>query len=90
LLVSAAISAEMISEFGTDEQRKTWLPGLAAGTSKVVFAITELDAGSNTLRISTTAVRDGEDCTPPPRRRSLPWTRPSRCTAGTAWPASTD
>jgi len=59
LLVSAAISAEVISEFGTDEQRKTWLPGLAAGTSKVVFAITEPDAGSNTHRLSTTAVRDG-------------------------------
>src|SRR5260370_10096708 len=61
LLVSAAISAEVISEFGTDEQRKTWLPGLASGASKVVFAITEPDAGSNTLRISTTAARDGED-----------------------------
>ncbi len=61
LLVSAAISAEMISEFGTDEQRKTWLPGLASGAVKVVFAITEPDAGSNTLRISTTAVRDGGD-----------------------------
>ncbi len=59
LLVSAAISAGVISEFGTDEQRKTWLPGLAAGTSKVVFAITEPDAGSNTHRLSTTAVRDG-------------------------------
>ena len=57
LLVSAAISAEVISEFGTDGQRKTWLPGLAAGTSKVVFAITEPDAGSNTHRLSTTAVR---------------------------------
>ncbi len=61
LLVSAAISAEMISEFGTDEQRKTWLPGLASGAVKVVFAVTEPDAGSNTLRISTTAVRDGGD-----------------------------
>src|SRR5712691_4222504 len=61
LLVSAAISAEMISEFGTGEQRETWLPGLASGAVKVVFAITEPDAGSNTLRISTAAVRDGED-----------------------------
>ena len=61
LLVSAAISAEMISEFGTEEQRETWLPGLASGAAKVVFAITEPDAGSNTLRISTTARRDGED-----------------------------
>src|SRR5271169_3714435 len=60
LLVSAAISAEMISEFGTEEQRQAWLPGLASGAAKVVFAITEPDAGSNTLRISTTATRDGE------------------------------
>ncbi len=61
LLVSAAISAGMISEFGTEEQRQTWLPGLADGTAKMVFAITEPDAGSNTLRISTTAARDGRD-----------------------------
>ena len=60
LLVSAAISAGVIAEFGTEEQRKTWLPGLAAGTSKVVFAITEPDAGSNTHRLSTTATRDGD------------------------------
>ncbi len=36
------------------------VPGLAAGTSKVVFAITESDAGSNTHRLSTTAARDGD------------------------------
>jgi alkylation response protein AidB-like acyl-CoA dehydrogenase len=61
LLVSAAISAGMIAEFGTEEQRRTWLPGLADGTAKMVFAITEPDAGSNTLKLSTTAVRDGRD-----------------------------
>jgi alkylation response protein AidB-like acyl-CoA dehydrogenase len=61
LLVSAAICAEVIAEFGTGEQRKTWLPGLAAGTSKMVFAITEPDAGSNTHRLATTAVRDRDD-----------------------------
>jgi alkylation response protein AidB-like acyl-CoA dehydrogenase len=61
LLVSAAISAGMISEFGTEEQRQAWLPRLADGTAKMVFAITEPDAGSNTLRISTTAARDGKD-----------------------------
>ncbi|WP_214366435.1 acyl-CoA dehydrogenase family protein [Pseudonocardia sp. H11422] len=59
LLVSAAISAEVISEFGTDEQRKQWLPRLASGESKVVFAITEPDAGSNTHKLATTATRDG-------------------------------
>ena len=61
LLVSAAISAEMIARFGTEEQRQAWLPGLASGAVKVVFAITEPDAGSNTRSISTTASRDGDD-----------------------------
>ena len=61
LLVSAAICAEVIAEFGTEEQRKTWLPALAAGTSKMVFAITEPDAGSNTHRLATTAMHDGDD-----------------------------
>jgi alkylation response protein AidB-like acyl-CoA dehydrogenase len=61
LLVTAAISAGMISEFGTEEQRQRWLPGMASGDSKVVFAITEPDAGSNTHRLSTTAVRDGDE-----------------------------
>jgi alkylation response protein AidB-like acyl-CoA dehydrogenase len=61
LLVSSAISAEVIAEFGTGDQRKRYLPGLADGSSKVVFAITEPDAGSNTHKLSTTAVRDGDD-----------------------------
>ena len=61
LLVSAAICAEVIAGSGTEEQRKSWLPGLAVGTSKMVFAITEPDAGSNTHKLSTTAVRDGDD-----------------------------
>ena len=61
LVVSAAISAEVITRFGTDQQRATWLPGLADGTTKVVFAITEPDAGSNTHRLATTATRDGDE-----------------------------
>ena len=61
LVVSTAICGEVIAEFGTEEQRKSWLPALAAGTSKMVFAITEPDAGSNTHRLSVTAVRDGDD-----------------------------
>ena len=61
LLVTHAISAAVIAEYGTEEQRKEWLPGLATGREKVVFAITEPDAGSNTHRLSTTARRDGEE-----------------------------
>src|ERR1700730_10857347 len=61
LLVSSAICGEVISAYGTAHQRARWLPRLAAGAGKIVFAITEPDAGSNTHRLSTTAVRDGED-----------------------------
>ena len=59
LLVSAAICAEMVSEFGTDDQRAAWLPRLVAG-EKMAFAITEPDAGSNTHKLSTVATRDGD------------------------------
>ena len=59
ILVSPGISAEVIARFGTDEQRRTWLPGLVAG-EKMVFAITEPDAGSNTHNLSTVATRDGD------------------------------
>ena len=59
-VVSSAISAEVISQFGTEDQRSTYLPGLAAGDTKVVFAITEPEAGSNTHNLATTARRDGD------------------------------
>jgi alkylation response protein AidB-like acyl-CoA dehydrogenase len=59
ILVSAAICGEVITRFGTEEQRKAWLPGLAGGDT-MAFAITEPDAGSNSHNIATTAVRDGD------------------------------
>ena len=59
ILVSAGISAELIKNFGDDEQKARWLRPLATGT-KMVFAITEPDAGSNSHNISTTATRDGD------------------------------
>ena len=61
LLVTHAISAEVIAEYGTEEQRKEWLPGLASGRQKVVFAITEPEAGSNTHKLSTRARRVGDE-----------------------------
>lgn len=61
LLVSSAICGEVISAYGTPAQRQQWLPRLASGEGKLVFAITEPDAGSNTHRLSTTATQDGAD-----------------------------
>jgi alkylation response protein AidB-like acyl-CoA dehydrogenase len=60
LLVSSGVCAEVIARYGREEQKQRWLPGIAAGTSKMVFAITEPDAGSNTHKLATTARPDGD------------------------------
>jgi alkylation response protein AidB-like acyl-CoA dehydrogenase len=61
IVVSPAISGAIINAFGTDAQKTRWLPGIASGREKMVFAITEPDAGSNSWNLSTTARRDGDD-----------------------------
>ena len=61
LLVSSAICGEVLKRFGTEEQQARWFPAMAAGRDKMVFAITEPGAGSNSHRISTTATRDGDE-----------------------------
>ena len=61
MVVSPAINGTIITRFGTDEQKKRWLPGLASGETIMAFGITEPDAGSNSHRITTTARRDGSD-----------------------------
>ncbi|WP_042169120.1 acyl-CoA dehydrogenase family protein [Streptomyces sp. NBRC 110035] len=58
LVVSPAICGTVIARFGTEAQKREWLPGLADGTRTMAFGITEPDAGSNAHRITTTARRD--------------------------------
>lgn len=45
--------------FGNDEQKARMLPPLIAGREKACFAVTEPDAGLNTTRLKTKAVREG-------------------------------
>jgi alkylation response protein AidB-like acyl-CoA dehydrogenase len=61
LVVSPAIAGQILARHGSPEQRERWLPGIAAATTKLAFAVTEADAGSNTHRISTsvTPTADG-------------------------------
>ncbi|MEU1348890.1 acyl-CoA dehydrogenase family protein [Streptomyces sp. NPDC005775] len=61
MVVSPAICGTVIARFGTDDQKRQWLPGLADGSLTMAFGITEPDAGSNSHRITTTARRDGEE-----------------------------
>lgn len=47
---------------GSDEQKQRFLPRIAAGELRLQsFGVTEPDAGSDTTRIKTFAVRDGDD-----------------------------
>jgi len=46
--------------FGTEEQKKRMLPPLVAGKDRACFAVTEPDAGLDTLNLKTKAVRDGD------------------------------
>ncbi|MEU4078744.1 acyl-CoA dehydrogenase [Streptomyces venezuelae] len=57
MVVSPAICGTVIARFGTEEQKRAWLPGLADGSLTMAFGITEPDAGSNSHRITTTAER---------------------------------
>ncbi len=61
LVVSPAICATLIVRLGTEEQKACWLPRLASGEMKMAFAITEPNAGSNSHRLETAALQDGED-----------------------------
>jgi len=61
MVVSPAINGTIIAKFGTDEQRKRWVPGIADGSITMAIAITEPDAGSDSAAVSTTAVLDGDE-----------------------------
>lgn len=46
--------------FGTEEQKARLLPPLIKGQDRACFGVTEPDAGLNTTRLATRAVRDGD------------------------------
>jgi alkylation response protein AidB-like acyl-CoA dehydrogenase len=60
LVISPAIAGSLLAAHASQEQKQQWLPGVAAGTKKIAFAITEPDAGTNTHNITTTAHPDGD------------------------------
>jgi alkylation response protein AidB-like acyl-CoA dehydrogenase len=55
------ISAWMITEHGTEEQRARYLPRMAAGELHSAYSMTEPHAGSDVQAIRTRAVRDGDE-----------------------------
>jgi alkylation response protein AidB-like acyl-CoA dehydrogenase len=61
LVVTPAIAGTIIAKHGTQDQKEEILPGIADGSHKIAFAITEPEAGSNFHRLGTVAQRDGDD-----------------------------
>jgi len=60
LMVVTVMDAACILRNGSEEMKQRFLPGIADGSLKLAFAVTEANAGSNSFRLSTIARRDGD------------------------------
>ena len=49
-----------VIKFGTEEQKRRHLPGLCSGETILAFGVTEPNAGTDTSRIQTRAVKQGD------------------------------
>jgi alkylation response protein AidB-like acyl-CoA dehydrogenase len=61
MVQASQLGTAKIVHFGSDEQRKTWLPAIAAGDCLPTIAVTEPESGGHVLGMSASAVRDGDD-----------------------------
>src|SRR4051794_39044548 len=61
LLVQSQMATPIISEIGTDEQKKEFLAPALAGQKIAALGISEPDAGSDVANLKTTARRVGDD-----------------------------
>ncbi len=58
--VQGSLAMTAIARFGTEEQKRHWLPGMAAGEVIGCFGLTEPGAGSDPAGMATRAARDGD------------------------------
>ena len=58
---ATALGSYSLVEYGTEEQKKQYLPLIASGEKLTAFALTESTAGSDATNIKTTAVPEGDN-----------------------------
>jgi acyl-CoA dehydrogenase len=59
--VNLGLVGKTIARWGTEEQKRAWLPQLASGTALGCYALTEPGSGSDPAALVTRAERDGDD-----------------------------
>ncbi|MDQ0747359.1 alkylation response protein AidB-like acyl-CoA dehydrogenase [Streptomyces africanus] len=59
--VSLGLVAKTVAAWGSEEQKRRWLPGLTSGEAVGCFGLTEPGTGSDAGNLVTRAVRDGDD-----------------------------
>ncbi|MBW1729341.1 MAG: acyl-CoA/acyl-ACP dehydrogenase [Deltaproteobacteria bacterium] len=59
-ILSTTFGSELLSLFGSEEQKQEVLPQLVSGQAIMATGITEPDAGSDVTQATTTAVKDGD------------------------------
>ena len=61
VLAQPAFGSDILLLYGTEEQKKKYLPPIAKGDWVMGFSITEPEAGSDAASVTTTAVKDGDE-----------------------------
>jgi acyl-CoA dehydrogenase len=60
VLVHTDMSSPWLTRYGTEAQKRTYLPGIVSGETVCALGITEPGAGSDMAAVATRAVRDGD------------------------------
>ena len=61
ILGTHSVMAYVLSHFGTEEQKRRWLPRMASGEIRGALGLTDPNAGSDVAAIQTVAARDGDE-----------------------------
>jgi len=61
MVQASQLGVAKIIHFGNAEQKRKWLPRIAAGECLPTIAVTEPESGGHVLGMGSTAVRDGDD-----------------------------